>query len=123
MSSYDFPDDQRAFRRRQDQRDQLREQQREQEKRQRERERQEARERRAAQQAAAEAVKEPDPICQRCDGPLEGSPFDYDPLEEAAPPADGAYCAGCRIQLAEPTGRLGRMFRRLVAGDEHPGHR
>lgn len=99
----------------------LREQQRKQEERQRERERQEARERRAAQQAAAEAAKEPDPICQRCDGPLEGSPFDYDPLEEAAPPADGAHCAGCRIQLAEPTGRLGRVFRRLVAGDEPPG--
>ncbi|MGW3273883.1 replication-relaxation family protein [Streptomyces kronopolitis] len=115
----DDPDDERAFRHRQRRRDQLRKQQREQEEEQRERERQEARERWAAQEAAAEAAREPDPVCQECDGPLESSPFEYDPREEEAPPADGVHCAGCRIQLAEPTGRFGRVLRRLVNGDQH----
>ncbi|SOE09036.1 hypothetical protein SAMN06272775_7158 [Streptomyces sp. 2323.1] len=117
----DNPDGERAFTRRQRQRDQLRKQQREQEEQQRERERQEARERWAAQEAAAEAAREPDPVCQECHGPLESSPFEYDPREEAAPPSDGVHCAGCRIQLAEPTGRFDRVIRRLVNGDErHP---
>ncbi|MGW9171066.1 replication-relaxation family protein [Streptomyces decoyicus] len=110
----DNPDDERAFRRRQRRRDQLREQ----EERQRERERQEERERWAAQEAAAEAAREPDPVCQECHGPLESSPFEYDPREEQAPPADGVHCAGCRIQLAGPTSRFGRVIRRLVNGDE-----
>ncbi|MFF7414900.1 hypothetical protein [Streptomyces lydicus] len=57
-------------------------------------------------------------MCQKCGGPLEGSPFEYDPLEEDPPPADGQHCAGCRIQLAEPTGRLSRAIRRLVTGDD-----
>ncbi|MEV0376037.1 replication-relaxation family protein, partial [Streptomyces sp. NPDC050636] len=115
----DNPDDERAYRRRQCQRDQLRQQQLKQEEEQRDRELREAKERWAAQGAAAEAAKEPDPVCQRCDGPLESSPAEYDPLEEEAPPTDGQHCASCRIQLAEPTGRLGRMIRRLVNGDEH----
>ncbi|MCL7496081.1 replication-relaxation family protein [Streptomyces sp. MCA2] len=114
----DDPDDERAFRLRQRRRDQLREQQREQEEQRRERERQEERERWAAREAAAEAAGEPDPVCQECQGPLESSPFEYDPQEEKAPPADGVHCAGCRIQMAEPTGRFGRVFRRLVTGDE-----
>ncbi len=112
------PGDVRAYRRRQRKRDQLREQQLKREEEQRNRELRQAKERWAAQQAAAEAAKEPDPVCQRCDGPLEGSPFDYDPMEEAAPPADGHHCAGCRIQLAEPGGRLGRLIRRLANGDD-----
>ncbi|WP_406203244.1 replication-relaxation family protein [Streptomyces decoyicus] len=114
----DNPDDERAFGRRQRRRDQLSEQQREQEEQRRERERQEERERWAAQEAAAEAAREPDPVCQECHGPLESSPFEYDLREEEAPPADGMHCAGCRIQMAEPTGRFGRVFRRLVTGDE-----
>ncbi|WP_406483269.1 replication-relaxation family protein [Streptomyces platensis] len=114
----DNPDDERAFRRRQRRRDQLRKQQREHEEQQREHERQEERERWAAQEAAAEAAREPDPVCQECHGLLESSPFEYDPREEEAPPADGVHCAGCRIQLAEPTGRFGRVIRRLVNGDE-----
>ncbi|MFJ9412473.1 replication-relaxation family protein [Streptomyces sp. NPDC101393] len=117
----DNPDDERAYKRRQRRRDQLRDQQREQQEQQRERERQEAREQWAAQEAAAEAAREPDPVCQECHGPLESSPFEYDPREEAAPPADGVHCAGCRIQMAEPTTRrFGRVFRRLVNGDEYP---
>ncbi|MFI9080935.1 replication-relaxation family protein [Streptomyces sioyaensis] len=111
----DNPDDERAFTRRQRRRDQLRKQQREQEEQQRERELQEERERWAAQEAAADAAREPDPLCQECHGPLERSPFEYDPQEEEAPPADGVHCAGCRIQLAEPTGRFGRVIRRLVS--------
>ncbi|MFF7705402.1 hypothetical protein [Streptomyces lydicus] len=114
----DHPDDERAFKARQRRRDQLRKQQLEQEEQQRECERQEAREQWAAQEAAVEAAREPDPVCQECHGPLESSPFEYDPREEDAPPADGAHCAGCRIQLAEPTGRFGRVIRRLVNGDE-----
>ncbi|MFH8574088.1 replication-relaxation family protein [Streptomyces sp. NPDC017993] len=114
----DNPDDERAFNRRERRRDQLHKQQRELEEQQRERQRQEQRERWAAQEAAAEAAREPDPVCQKCHGPLESSPFEYDPLEEDAPPADGVHCAGCRIQLAEPTGRIGRVIRRLVNGDE-----
>ncbi|BDM74851.1 hypothetical protein HEK616_83380 (plasmid) [Streptomyces nigrescens] len=58
-------------------------------------------------------------MCQECDGPLESSPFEYDPREEEAPPADGVHCAGCRIQLAEPTGRFGRVLRSLVNGDQY----
>ncbi|WP_405407138.1 replication-relaxation family protein [Streptomyces decoyicus] len=114
----DNPDDVRGFRRREAQRDQLRQQKREQEEEQREREIGEARERWVAQQAAAEAAREPDPVCQKCDGPLESGRFEADPLEDTAPPADGAHCAGCRIQLAEPTSRFGRVIRRLVNGDE-----
>ena len=87
-------------------------------KQQREREVREAREHRVAQQAAAEAARQPDPVCEKCEGPMESSRFEADPLQDAAPPADGAHCAGCRIQLAEPTSRFGRMSRRLVDGDE-----
>ncbi|WP_433859786.1 hypothetical protein [Streptomyces kronopolitis] len=106
----DDPDDERAWSRRQRRRDQLRKQQ-------REREDQEERERWAAQEAAAEAATVPDPVCQECQGPRESSPFEDDPWEEEAPPADGVHCAGCRIQMAEPTGRFGRVLRRLVNGD------
>ncbi|MEU9485986.1 hypothetical protein AB0D83_20365 [Streptomyces decoyicus] len=113
----DNPDDVRGFKRREAQRDQLRQQKRKQEEEQREREIREAREHWVAQQAAAEAAREPAPVCQKCDGPLESSRFEADPLEDAAPPADGVHCAGCRIQLAEPTSRFGRVIRRLVNGD------
>ncbi|WP_190144647.1 hypothetical protein [Streptomyces glebosus] len=64
----------------------------------------------AAQEAAADAAREPGPVCQECHGPLESSPLEYDPREEEATPADGVHCAGCRIQLAEPTGRFGRVI-------------
>ncbi|AJT61774.1 hypothetical protein T261_0081 [Streptomyces lydicus] len=110
----DNPGDERALRRRQRRRDQLREQEEEQ----RERELRERRERWAVEDAAAETDREPDPVCRKCGGPLEGSPFEYDPREEEAPPAGGVHCAGCRIQVAEPTGRFGRVIRRLVTGDE-----
>ncbi|MFD3423745.1 hypothetical protein [Streptomyces decoyicus] len=114
----DNPDDVRGFRRHEAQRDQLRQQKPKQEEEQRELEIGEAREHWVAQQASAEAAKEPAPVCQKCDGPLESSRFEYDPREEQAPPADGVHCAGCRIQLAGPTSRFGRVIRRLVNGDE-----
>ncbi|GAA2695370.1 replication-relaxation family protein [Streptomyces lunalinharesii] len=116
----DNPDDHRDYRRRADERARRHKQQREQQEKQQERERQEEFERWKAEDAAAKAAKKPDPVCERCGGPLEGSRFEYDPLEDDAPPADGAHCASCRIQLTEPTSRLGRMIRRLVNGDGYP---
>ncbi|MGW9174052.1 hypothetical protein [Streptomyces decoyicus] len=65
-----------------------------------------------------EAQRDQLPVCQKCDGPLESSRFEADPLEDTAPRADGAHCAGCCIQLAGPTSRFGRVIRRLVNGDE-----
>lgn len=59
------------------------------------------------QEAAADAAREPEPVCQECDGPLESSPFEYDPREEEAPPPDGVHCAGCRIHPRPGAGRPG----------------
>ncbi|MEE6269177.1 replication-relaxation family protein [Streptomyces diastatochromogenes] len=123
FDALDNPDDDRAYWIRECERRQLREQQRKQEDEQRAREHREEMERWAAEEAAAQAAKaakKPDPVCQECGGPLKGSPFDGDAWDEEAPPADGEHCAACRIHLAEPTSRLGRMLRRLVNGDGYP---
>lgn len=61
-----------------------------------------------------EVAREPDPSCQLCRGALEGDMrpgFDLDP--DDAPPEDGLHCPGCRIQLAEPKTRFGRLLRRF----------
>ncbi|WP_328667205.1 replication-relaxation family protein [Streptomyces sp. NBC_00322] len=61
-----------------------------------------------------EAAREPDRLCQLCQGPLDGDMrLGFGPDPDDAPPEDGLHCPGCRIQLAEPKTRLGRMLRRL----------
>ncbi|MEU4848343.1 replication-relaxation family protein [Streptomyces gilvosporeus] len=70
---------------------------------------------RAAEEEARKSAVEPDPTCQQCGGPLKkANTATDDPQEDLAPPPDGLRCAACRIQLAEPTTRIGRFIRRVI---------
>ncbi|WP_331755485.1 hypothetical protein [Streptomyces sp. NBC_01643] len=68
-------------------------------------------------QAKEAAARMPDPVCEQCQGPLNGDPYRLDPREdwEEVLPADGQHCPDCRVELAHrPKSRIGRMMRRVT---------
>jgi hypothetical protein len=108
----DNPDDIRAYRARDSERQAARET------RQAERERQRQEQKTELERQAKEAAaRMPDLVCGQCQGPLNGDPYSLDPREdwEEVPPSDGQHCPNCRVELARrPKSRIGRMMRRVT---------